>query len=172
MELLQKSPAHFVLLLAALFITAGTAAAEEKSLRDEKTAKKLDLSKLSLFGPNASKFRYDKRLVRAAEIAAARAHAHSHHSCWRYVKNALLAAGMVDSRPSTGYAKEAAYELTHEYGFRKINVKDPYKAPIGSVLVYGGKGAGHVEFRTKKGFVSDFTTTRPSKRPLIGVYVK
>ena len=79
---------------------------------------------------------------------------------------------MVDSRPSTGYAKEAAYELTHEYGFRKINVKDPYKAPLGSVLVYGGRGAGHVEFRTKQGFVSDFTTAKPSNRPLIGVYVK
>jgi hypothetical protein len=46
------------------------------------------------------------------------------------------------------------------------------KAPLGSVIVYGGKGAGHVEFRTKTGFVSDFSTPRPSKRPLIGVYVK
>ena len=97
---------------------------------------------------------------------------HSRRSCWAYVKNALLAAGMVDSRPSTGYAKEAAYELTNEYGFRKINVNDPYKAPLGSVLVYGGRGAGHVEFRTKQGFVSDFTTSKPSNRPLIGVYVK
>jgi hypothetical protein len=45
-------------------------------------------------------------------------------------------------------------------------------APVGSVLVYGGRGAGHVEFRTKQGFVSDFSTPNPSKRPLIGVYVK
>ena len=31
---------------------------------------------------------------------------------------------------------------------------------------------GHIEFRTKTGFVSDFTNVNPSKRPLIGVYVK
>ena len=30
--------------------------------------------------------------------------------------------------------------------------------PLGSVLVYGGKGAGHVELRTAKGFVSDFAS--------------
>ncbi len=62
--------------------------------------------------------------------------------------------------------------MTNDYGFRKISCSDPFKAPLGSVLVYGGKGAGHVEFRTKTGFVSDFTTLKPSKRPLIGVYVK
>ena len=84
----------------------------------------------------------------------------------------MLAAGVVDSRPKTGYAKEAADELTNDYGFRRIPCNDPFKAPLGSVLVYGGHGAGHVEFRTKTGFVSDFTTPNPSKRPLIGVYVK
>jgi hypothetical protein len=111
-------------------------------------------------------------MIRAAEIAASRAYAHSQGSCWRYVKNALLSAGLVDSRPTTAYAKEAAEELTSKYGFRRISCSDPYKAPLGSVLVYGGSGAGHVEFRTQSGFVSDFTTPRPSKRPLIGVYVK
>ena len=142
------------------------------SLRDESTAKKLDISKLSIFGPLSSAYRYDSRMVRAAEIAAARAYGRSQGSCWRYVKNALLTAGLVDSRPTTAYAKEAAQELTSKYGFRRISCSDPYKAPLGSVLVYGGSGAGHVEFRTRTGFVSDFTTPRPSKRPLIGVYVK
>src|SRR5262245_59493361 len=113
MLLPQKSLSHLALSLVVLLTFAGTAAAAEMtSLRDTKTAKKLDVNKISLFGPRAGKFKYDKRLVRAAEIADARAHAHSRRSCWRYVKNALLAAGMVDSRPSTGYAKEAAYELT------------------------------------------------------------
>ncbi len=159
----------------AVFTAAAFAAqahGAEKSLYSKETAKKIDPAKLSILGPQASKFRYDKRLIRAAEIASARAFAHSRHSCWRYVKNALVAAGLVDSRPDTAYAKSAAHELTNEYGFRKISVKDPYKAPVGSVLVYGGRGAGHVEFRTKKGFVSDFTSAKPSKRPLIGVYVK
>ena len=126
----------------------------------------------SFFGPQASKFRYDKRMIHAAELAAGRAHAHSHGSCWHYVKDALLSAGLVDSRPKTAYAKEAGSELTGSYGFTKIRVSDPYKAPLGSVLVYGGRGAGHVEFRTKTGFVSDFTSPTPSKRPLIGVYIK
>ena len=142
------------------------------SLRDESTAKKLDISKLSIFGPLSGSYRYDSRMVRAAEIAAARAYGRSQGSCWRYVKNALLSAGLVDSRPTSAYAKEAAAELTSKYGFRRISCSDPYKAPLGSVLVYGGSGAGHVEFRTRTGFVSDFTTPRPSKRPLIGVYVK
>jgi hypothetical protein len=88
------------------------------------------------------------------------------------VKDALLGAGVVDSRPKTAYAKQAASELTGEYGFRSIACSDPFKAPLGSVLVYGGRGAGHIEFRTKTGFVSDFTNVNPSKRPLIGVYVK
>ena len=44
--------------------------------------------------------------------------------------------------------------------------------PVGSVLVYGGRGAGHVEIRTDDGFVSDFKSNKPSKRPLIGVYIK
>jgi hypothetical protein len=127
---------------------------------------------LSFFGSLASSHHYDTRMLRAAEIASARAYAHSHGSCWHYVKNALLDAGVVDSRPKTAYAREAAYELTNDYGFRKIPCTDPLKAPVGSVLVYGGGGAGHVELRTKTGFVSDFFTPNASHRQLIGVYVK
>lgn len=145
---------------------------DTESLYEAKAAKKIDPAQLSFFGPLASKFRYDKRMVRAAELAASRAYAHSHGSCWHYVKDALLSAGLVDSRPKTAYAKEAGSELAGNYGFTKIRVSDPYKAPLGSVLVYGGRGAGHVEFRTKTGFVSDFTSPTPSKRPLIGVYIK
>ena len=145
---------------------------DSESLYEAKAAKKIDPSQLSFFGPQASKFRYDNRMVHAAELAAARAHAHSSGSCWHYVKDALLSAGLVDSRPKTAYAKEAGSELSGNYGFTKIRVYDPYKAPLGSVLVYGGRGAGHVEFRTKTGFVSDFTSPTPSKRPLIGVYIK
>ena len=161
-----------ILLVFSFFCTAATSEATEKSLYDKSTAQKLDLSKLSFFGPRASRFKYDKRLLRAAEIAADRARAHSRRLCWRAVKDAMLTAGIVDTRPKTAYAKEAATELTEDYGFKQIRCKDPYKAPIGSVLVYGGKGAGHIEFRTAKGFVSDFVSKRPSRRPLIGVFVK
>ncbi len=93
--------------------------------------------------------------------------------CWRYVKEALLAAGAVDSYPKTSLARQAGAELVERYGFTKLPVRDPYQAPVGSVLVYGsGRGAGHVEIRTSRGFVSDFRASEPSRRPLIGVYAK
>jgi hypothetical protein len=158
--------------LAALLAPLAPSAQGADSLYNPRTAQKLEPSKFSLFGPQSSKFKYDSRMVRAAEIAQARARAHSTSRCWRYVKDALLAAKIITTRPDTAYAKQAAAELQNEYGFKKINVKDPYRAPVGSVLVYGGRGAGHVEFRTTRGFVSDFVSLKPSPRPLIGVYVK
>ncbi len=111
--------------------------------------------------------------MRAATIAQERARAHSRSMCWHYVKEALLAAGVIDSRPKTEYAKEAAAELVNVYGFKKLAVRDPYAAPVGSVLVYGSRrAAGHVEIRTRDGFVSDFRSKTPSRRPLLGVYAK
>jgi len=115
----------------------------------------------------------DPKMGRAATIAEERAHAHSRSACWRYVKEALLAAGAVTSYPKTALAKEAGDELVRSYGFRKLPVRDPYLAPVGSVLVYGARrAAGHVEIRTKGGFASDFRAKTPSPRPLIGVYAK
>jgi hypothetical protein len=115
----------------------------------------------------------DPKLCRAATIAEERAHAHSRLQCWHYVKEALLAAGVINSRPKTELAKEAGQELVTGYGFKKLAVRDPFAAPVGSVLVYGAKRtAGHVEIRTKDGFVSDFRSKKPSPRPLLGVYAK
>src|SRR2546430_5968976 len=74
----------------------------------------------------------DPKLRRAATIAEERAHAHSRARCWHYVKEALLAAGVVSSYPKTAYAKEAGQELVSTYGFRKLAVRDPFKAPVGS----------------------------------------
>ena len=115
----------------------------------------------------------DPALMRAATFAEERAHAHSTQQCWRAVKEALLASGAVSSRPTTILAKEAAEELVAVYGFKKLPVNDPYQAPVGSVLVYDAPAAaGHVEIRTPDGFVSDFRSKTPSRRPLLGVYVK
>ena len=112
-------------------------------------------------------------LTKAATIAQERANAHSKRQCWRYVKEALMAAGAVDSYPKTALAKQAGDELVRDYGFTKLSVTDPFQAPVGAVLVYdASKAAGHVEIRTKTGFVSDFSTPNPSKRRLIGVYAK
>ena len=117
--------------------------------------------------------RINPKLTRAASIAQERAHAHSKSRCWRYVKNALLASGIIGSYPKTAYAKEAGEELVRDYGFKKLPIRDPYKAPVGAVLVYGSRrAAGHVEIRTKTGFVSDFQNKKPSRRPLLGVYAK
>src|SRR5207248_7885281 len=105
----------------------------------------------------------DPKLTRAASIAEERAHAHSRRQCWHYVKEALLASGVIRSRPTTVYAKQAGQELVNNFGFKKLAVNDPYQAPIGSVLVYNAsRAAGHVEIRTKDGFVSDFRSDRKS----------
>ena len=117
--------------------------------------------------------RIDSRLVQAATLAQERAHAHSRSRCWHYVKDALLASGVIDSRPKTELARDAASELVHNYGFKRLSISDPFAAPVGSVLVYGtARSVGHVELRTKNGFVSDFRSPTPSKRPLMGVYAK
>jgi hypothetical protein len=116
---------------------------------------------------------FDPKLLRAASIAEERAHAHSRSRCWHYVKEALLASGVIDSRPKSELARDAADDLVTNYGFKKLSVHDPFAAPIGSVLVYGtSRSVGHVEIRTKDGFVSDFRSPTPSRRPLIGVYAK
>jgi hypothetical protein len=115
----------------------------------------------------------DGRLMQAATIAEERAHAHSRSMCWHYVKEALLASGVIDSRPKSELARDAAQELVNNYGFKRLSVTDPFAAPIGSVLVYGtSRSVGHVEFRTQDGFVSDFRSKTPSRRPLLGVYAK
>ncbi len=98
---------------------------------------------------------------------------HSRSRCWHYVKDALLASGVIDSRPKSELARDAAQELVSNYGFKRLSVTDPFAAPVGSVLVYGtSRSVGHVELRTKDGFVSDFRSPTPSRRPLVGVYAK
>lgn len=117
--------------------------------------------------------RVSPKLMRAATIADERAHAHSKSRCWHYVKEALMASGIIDARPKTALAKQAADELVRDYGFKKLPIRDPFAAPLGSVLVYSARGAaGHIEIRTKDGFVSDFRSKTPSRRPLIGVFAK
>ena len=67
------------------------------------------------------------------------------------MKEALVAAGVVRSRPTTLLAKQAGQELVNNYGFKKLPVSNPYEAPVGAVLVYGANqaAAGHVEIRTQ-----------------------
>jgi hypothetical protein len=117
-------------------------------------------------------YQYDHRMIHAAEIATKRAHPKMTWHCWKYVKDALVESGVVSQRPKSPWAKDAGDELCEKFGFTKLPVRDPYDAPVGAVVVYGGPDAGHVELRTEHGFVSDFVSRTPYPRPLIGVYVK
>ncbi len=138
-------------------------------------ARKTDLqyrpTRLSISGPS-KQLHVDATMLQAAEIALSKAGKHSRRRCWRAVKTALIEAQAVSSRPTTRYAKHAGEELEQKFGFRKVAVSNPFDAPVGAILVYGGRGGGHVEIRTEDGFVSDFKSEHPSKRPLIGVYVR
>jgi len=116
--------------------------------------------------------RINPKLMRAATIAEERANPHSKGRCWQYVKEALLNAGAVNSYPKTAYAAEAGGELVHSYGFTRLSVRDPYSAPVGSVLVYSGGRAGHVEIRTRDGFASDYHSKNACYYHLIAAYAK
>ena len=118
--------------------------------------------------------RLDPRLRRAATIAQERANARTKARCWRYVKEALVASGAVNSYPKTNYAAQAGDELARDYGFKRLPIRDPYAAPVGAVIVYGrgSNGAGHVELRTKNGFVSDYFSRNRCFYPVIAVYGK
>lgn len=145
----------------------------DDSLFDATTAHSLKPEMQARFGPDSAGRHYDSRMIRAAEIAQRRAEPHMTWYCWRYVKNALIEAGVVSSRPSSPWAKMAGSELVQKYGFVKLSrVKSPLEAPVGAVLVYGGQDAGHVEIRTASGFASDFTSRTPYPRPFLGAYVK
>ncbi len=176
----MKRFALFLLPAVCLLGSLGTAQAKSKFVyHDRKTGRLTAVPVVEKFRHDRIVYplakidpRLDKRMLRAATIAQERARAHSKSRCWHYVKDALLASGAVSSRPKTVYAKQAGDELMRSYGFKKLAVRDPFQAPIGAVLVYGGRGAGHVEIRNKTGFVSDFRNHVPSKRRLIGVYAK
>ncbi|MEY2557641.1 MAG: hypothetical protein QOE34_1066 [Verrucomicrobiota bacterium] len=116
--------------------------------------------------------RLDPRLRHAATIAQERASARSKARCWRAVKEALVASGVISSYPKTNYASEAGDELVRDYGFKRLPVHDQFAAPIGSVLVFGHGTEGHVVIRTKTGFASDYWTKNRCKYPLVAVYGK
>jgi hypothetical protein len=114
--------------------------------------------------------RIDPKLRRAANIAEERARSRTGWRCWQYVKEALFAAGAVKSYPQSAYASEAGEELVQRFGFTRLSIRDPYAAPVGAVLVYGGRG--HVEIRTRDGFVSDYHSNNRCFFPLKAIYGK
>lgn len=83
-----------------------------------------------------------------------------------------MASGAINSYPKTAYACQAGEELARNYGFKRLFIRDPYKAPLGAVLVYGNVSRGHVEIRAKDGFVSDYRSKYRCRCPLLAVYGK
>ena len=159
-------------ILATLLLTACGAAKGEVSLFDRNRARTPSTWEQSFLGSKSGSLHYDPRMIRAVQIARQRANPRMTWHCWRSVKDALLAAQVVDVRPKSAWAKDAGDELCRNYGFKKLRTRNPYAAPVGAVIVYGGKDAGHVELRMKDGFVSDFISRTPYPRPLVGIFVK
>lgn len=173
---MQKKILSTFLMLVTAFAAVSPALAKPKHEKAGLQAKATIPSDPSdeddlFFAPKSDRFSLDDRMLNAVEIATLSARRHSHRHCWRAVKDALFEANVVSSRPTSKYAWQAAEELEQKFSFKKLEITDPFEAPVGSILVYGGPGAGHVEFRSNEGFVSDFANPRPSHRPLIGVYV-
>lgn len=162
---------RFILALLIFAATVPGMCAEE-SLRDQRTARPLTAEEQAMFGPKSGGLRYDPRMIRAAQIARQRANPRMTWHCWKYVKDALLAANVVENRPASIWARQAGAELARNFGFKKLSTRNPYAAPVGAVIVYGGHDAGHVELRTENGFVSDFVSRRPYPRPVLGIYIK
>lgn len=162
---------HRLLLLLALFYATPLLHAED-SLTDRRKVRRLTTEEQRLFGPESASLRYDPRMIRAAQIAQERARPRMTWHCWKYVKDALLAADLVENRPVSIWAREAGTELARNHGFKKLPTLNPYAAPVGAVIVYGGQDAGHVELRTATGFASDFISRHPYPRPVLGIYVK
>jgi hypothetical protein len=156
----------------ALFLVAASALRAEESLVDKLKIRRLTPEEQRMFGPKSVGLRYDPRMIQAAQIARARANPRMTWHCWAYVKDALLAANVVPNRPTSIWARQAGTELSRKYGFKKLWTRNPYAAPVGAVIVYGGHDAGHVELRTATGFASDFTSRSPYPRPVLGIYVK
>src|SRR4029077_17965949 len=92
----------------------------------------------------------NQKLMHAATLEEQRAHGHSRRQCWHAVKEALLASGVISSRPKTEYAKQAGQRLVKNYGFRKVPGNPPLQGPVGSVLgSHAHRAGGYVQNRTK-----------------------
>ena len=182
---MRNSLPHFITLAGSITLATTVARAEVASspsrfVYQDARGKKQSASIVTRFYPKKIEHplaridhRFDPKLMRAATLAEDRAHAHSKAQCWHYVKEALVGAGAITSYPKSAYAKEAGEELVRSYGFRRLSIRDPYAAPVGAVLVYAHGGApGHVEIRTRNGFVSDFYSKTACSYRLIAVYAK
>ncbi len=144
----------------------------------DKTQKLIDIAY-----EGSKKYRNEKRT-----ITGKKASSKSLGRCSMYTLIAMRSSGCFD-RTVRGDAKTMGPTFLDQ-GFTNLlnqpNAANTYKTlydfPPGTVLIYGGGDAGHIEMRTKFGFVSDYFSNTPRtgsngsksgrKRYLIGAYVK
>jgi hypothetical protein len=96
-------------------------------------------------------------------------------SCYRYVKIALLKAGLI-SKYLGGISAVNAGKYLEKEGFINLLKKKPSPiiAPIGALMIYKTKSSKHGHIEIKSGleeFVSDHIRQKVDGR-LIGIYVK
>jgi hypothetical protein len=141
-------------------------------------------------------FRPDYAALHLADIAESRAGNRARGKSYKWVKEALLASGMVKDYFPGISAISAGHELAKR-GFTNLlalsgsKIRSPHDAPTGSVLLYAATPSainrnaqlGHMEVRTRSGFASDYLTQEARTGAaanglhgrdavLIGVYVK
>jgi hypothetical protein len=142
--------------------------------------------------------RSSPKAIAAANYAQSHAHASSGGKCYTFVKRALLAT-KISTHYLTGVAAQDAGPNLEALGYKNVlgvgKFKSPYDAPTGAIIVYKatkdahlnpndhGWQYGHIEFRTEKGFASDYFSQRARTgdasngmtgkfRTVIGIYVK
>lgn len=88
--------------------------------------------------------------------------------CYKYVKTALLKSGLSTKYLPGAKAVQAKGTLEKEGFVNVLNdpkIKDSLNSyndfPTGTILVFSGGKAGHIEVKTDSGFVSDFVNKRP-----------
>jgi LysM repeat protein len=141
-------------------------------------------------------FKPDYAALHLADVAEARAGNRARGKSYKWVKEALLASGMVKDYFPGVSAISAGQELAKR-GFTNLlalsgsKIRSPHDAPTGSVLLYAATPSatdrnaqlGHMEVRTRNGFASDYATQEARTGAaanglhgrdavLIGVYVK
>lgn len=93
--------------------------------------------------------------------------------CYRYVKKALLRSGLTTKYLKGAKAYEAAKGPLDKEGFTDVLKDKEIRSfistlndlPNGTILVYNGGKAGHIEVKTHLGYISDSI----SERPVIGL---
>jgi hypothetical protein len=96
--------------------------------------------------------------------------------CLRAVRIAVQKAKGMPLKGDVLYAKDFGPVLVEKYKAKPLPIRDPKKAPIGAIIVYDSAAksknpAGHVEIKTKIGYVSDHISKQPYPGPVKGIYL-